>query len=344
MKLNSFYIIAFAIALVTCCTEPGQVNAVSNAYARYFDIQGGKAVTISPDGSRRDSLDLSAPFARIVCMSSTHVACLSLIDRQDAVVGVSGLDYITDTLVRTNGAVIDVGAVDFERVIALHPDLLVADGTADCSRLESFGIKVIHVYDFMEEHPLARAEYVRLFGAIAGCREKSDSVFAAIRDSYEAKASLSAGCVDRPGVLVNIPYKDAWYVPGKDSYFARLIRDAGADVVGAREGAASAVMTVEKAFTLAGKASFWLHPGWCRTLDELKAAHPLFADFGVFGEGKVFNNILKAGPKGGNDYYESGAVRPDLVLEDLIRIFHPELMPEKKNASPEDLHYYIELH
>lgn len=345
-KLKALHILVFELLLVSACGGEHSVQRGGMEYAECFDITGSKVITMSPTDGRRDTLDASVPFSRIVCMSSTHVACLSLLGHQGDIVGVNGLCYISDTLVRASEAVKEVGDIDFERVIAMKPELLVTsgDGMADYSRLEPFGIKVLHVYDYLEQHPLARAEYVRLFGALTGCRVAADSVFASVRDSYLAAAGIAEGSQERPQVLVNVPYKDAWYVPGRDSYFCRLIRDAGAEVAGSPEGVASSVMTVEKAYALSHGAAFWLHPGWCRTLDELCGANPLFPEFPVLRNGKVFNNIRRAGEAGGNDYYESGAVRPDLVLEDLVRIFHPELLPEKKNVSPEDLHYYIELH
>jgi len=346
MKIKALHILGLLFLLTMSCRSATAVDSVGNTSAEGFELAGDAVVMISPVDGRRDTLKLSEPFSRVVCMSSTHVACLSLLGRQNAVVGVNGLRYISDSTVRHCGTVEEVGDLDFEKVISLKPQLLVAsgDGMADYSRLEDFGIKVLHVYDYMEQHPLARAEYVRLFGTLTGCREAADSIFAVICARYESLSAQTASLESRPSVLVNTPYKDAWYVPGRDSYFSRLISDAGADVAGARDGVASSVMTVEKAYALSLNASFWLNPGWSRSLDELRNVHPLFGEFPVLKEGSVFNNILKAGENGGNDYYESGAVRPDLVLEDLIRIFHPELFPEKKNVSPEDLHYYIELH
>jgi iron complex transport system substrate-binding protein len=48
----------------------------------------------------------------------------------------------------------------------------------------------------------------------------------------------------------------------------------------------------------------------------------------------IYNNTLRTNSEGGNDFWESGAVRPDLVLEDLVKIFASE---------PGKLHYYLEL-
>lgn len=345
MHTKALSLYAAVSLLVSCHSVPDSPN-IKAGHAMFFELTDSCLVVVSPSDGHRDSVDVSSPFSRIVCMSSTHTACLSALGHQQDIVGVNGLRYISDPVLRCSDAVTDVGDLDFERVISIKPDILIAsgDGINDYSRLESFGIPVIHLYDYMEQHPLARAEYIRIFGALTGCREAADSIFNDVCDRYQREAELASSVHTRPRVLVNVPYKESWYVPGRDSYFARLIHDAGAEIAGAHGGAGSGVMTVENAYGLSREASFWIHTGWCRSLDELRAMNPLFASFRPLCDGKVYNNILRASGAGGNDYYESGAVRPDLVLADLIRIFHPELSPEMKNVSPGDLHYYIELH
>ena len=52
------------------------------------------------------------------------------------------------------------------------------------------------------------------------------------------------------------------------------------------------------------------------------------ADFDAFKAGRVFNNDRRLNEHGGNDYWESGSLRPDIVLADLIKILHPQLLPD----------------
>ena len=49
----------------------------------------------------------------------------------------------------------------------------------------------------------------------------------------------------------------------------------------------------------------------------------------------IYNNPLRTTPEGGNDFWESGAVRPDLILEDLIQVFHYD--------GSGNLNYYFRL-
>ena len=169
----------------------------------------------------------------------------------------------------------------------------------------------------------------------------ADSLFAAIEERYLDLSSRVAAAGEgqkdfQRKVLVNIPYNDLWYVPGGDNYLSRLVRDAGGEVAGAKPGTAdSRVMGIEEAFSLSRDAEVWLHPGWCRTRAQLRGVHPLFADFPVLGKA-VYNNTLRTTPEGGNDFWESGVVRADRVLSDLVAILHPEV-------AAEPLNYYLSV-
>jgi iron complex transport system substrate-binding protein len=122
---------------------------------------------------------------------------------------------------------------------------------------------------------------------------------------------------------MNVPYGDAWYIPGGDSYMSRLVRDAGGEVMGSRPGtAASRVVSLEEAYKLSQSADIWLNPGPCRSREDLMAFHHSFRMFGPVEKGlPIYNNTLRVTPEGGNDFWESGSVRPDLILQDLIAIF-----------------------
>ena len=118
---------------------------------------------------------------------------------------------------------------------------------------------------------------------------------------------------------------------------ARLIHDAGGEVLGAEAGTSrSRVITMEQAYILSQDADIWLNPGHCRTREELFRIHQLFLKFGPLADGlPIYNNTLRTTPEGGNDFWESGAVRPDLILEDLRKII--------SGNQPDSLNYYIKV-
>ena len=222
--------------------------------------------------------------------------------------------------------------------MTLGPDLVVAYTVSSAeppyiSKLRSLGVQVLVLHDHMENHPLARAEYIRLFGVLTGREQAADSIFNEIAARYESLASGVS--VAQPWkVLINIPYADAWYIPGQDNYMSRLIQDAGGEVLGSLQGrSSSSVISLEDAWRLSQEADIWLNPGHCDSRNELASIHQLFPSFGPLQEElPIYNNTLRTTPEGGNDFFESGAVRPDLILEDLIYI-----MSERSDKA---LHYF----
>ena len=240
----------------------------------------------------------------------------------------------------------DIGyesGLDYERILELKPDMLMAYTVSMAeppyiAKLRSMGIPVMIIHDHLENHPLARAEYVRLFGALTHRLHEADSVFTAVCDRYESLAADVAESGSRPRkVLINTPYADAWYIPGEDSYMSRLIRDAGGLVLGSQPGTSvSGVVSLEKAYQLSLQADLWLDPGNYRTRSELRDAHQLFPRFGPLAEDlPIYNNTLRTTPEGGNDFWESGAMRPDLILQDLIAILQGD--------SSHDMNYFISI-
>ena len=209
--------------------------------------------------------------------------------------------------------------------------------------------RVFVVNEHLESHPLARAAYIRLFGALVGNMEAADSVYDTICTNYKALAdSISFSGNPSRKVLLNIPYNDQWFVPSSDNYLTTMIKDAGGEVLGCEEGrAASSVMSVEKAYSLSKEADCWLNVGWCRTMDQLLSVNPVFEDIyrhirsnasglGMEGYPVVWNDNGRVNEKGGNDIWQSGVARPDLVLRDLAAILHPT------TTSPA-LSYYIPI-
>ena len=349
-RMKHSVIIIFLLMLAGCAVRVSDPLPTSCGYARYFDIIAVDSVTavvsISPYDSKRDTLFVDAPMDNIICMSSTHVASLSEIGKDSLISAVSGLKYLTNTnlLERETSKdhpVYDIGydaSLDYERIIQLDPDILVTYTVSSAeppyiAKLRSLGVSVLVIHDHLENHPLARAEYIRLFGAITGCMEHADSIFRATADRYNSLKSDTDKSHKK--VLLNIPYSDAWYIPGEESYMSQLVRDAGGKILGSLPGTSvSGVISMEEAWALSQEADIWLNPWHCSTRDELAGLHQLFPSFGPLSKGlPIYNNTLRTTPEGGNDFYESGAVRPDLILEDLISILG-------ESADIQELNYF----
>lgn len=285
-------------------------------------------------------------WAVIVAMSSTHIAMLDAIGETARVVGVSGLDYISNPDIQARrdsiGDVGYEGNINYELLLSLDPDLVLLFGVNGASAMESklkeLGIPFMYVGDYLEESPLGKAEWLVALSEVVGKRAKGEKVFADIPIRYNAlKQKVSGAVLDAPSVMLNTPYGDSWFMPSTENYAVRLITDAGGDYIYKKNtGNSSTPIDLEEAYLLASEADMWLNVGMANTLDELKAACPKFADTRCVRNGYVYNNNARTNAAGGNDYYESAVVNPDLLLRDLVKIFHPELVEE-------DFVYYKQL-
>lgn len=206
------------------------------------------------------------------------------------------------------------------------------------SRLRELGIPFAYIGEYLEESPLGKAEWLVAVAELAGEREAGETLFRAIPERYEAlreRAAAAAG--PQPKVMINTPYGDSWFMASTRSYLARLIADSGGDYIYRRNTSnRSLPIDLEEAYLLTAEADVWLNVGNIPTLGELRTRYPKFADVRCVRQGAVYNCDRRITPAGGNDYWESGVVRPDLVLRDLIRIFHPELVSE-------DFYYYRQV-
>lgn len=292
-----------------------------------------------PAGVSREQV-IRIPVRKIICMSTTHVAMMRALGADSLIAGISGSSLIYDSLVLDfirRGRIQDVGYegnLNKELVVSLAPDLLMAYGVADPSsgstaRLSETGVKVLYNADYLEEHPLARCEWIRLFGLLTGREEAADSIFSSVSASYlELAAKVKAGITERPGVLLGAPWEDVWYVSPSNSYIGRLTEDAGGHYIFSdMTGPNSVPLSVESVFRRAAGAEIWINPGTAGSLADITTADPRMASLPLFREGRVWNNRRRMTEAGGNDYWESAVVRPDILLRDLISIIHPELMP-----------------
>lgn len=288
-----------------------------------------------------DGQVVRAPVRHAVCMSSSHVAMFDILGEIRRVSGVSGIDYITNPYVQEHrhcGEVRDVGydtGMNFELLAAMQPDIVLLYGVAGengavTSKLRELEIPYVYVGDHVEESPLGKAEWLVALAEAVGCRDKGESAFRPIEERYEAlKKRVAETVLDAPSAMLNTPYGDSWFMAPSGSCMARLIADAGGHYIyTANDTNSSLPIDLEQAAVLTSQADMWLN-AQVATLADLKRRFPKFTDARCVRNGYVYNCDRRADPAGGNDFWESGVVRPDLVLRDLVKIFHPELVDEE---------------
>lgn len=354
--------------------EDGISVVNSMQYAEYLKISGDTVETINDWKGKapvaetfilvpRDSVKLLAnnpnaipvPVRSCVCMSTSFLAYLNVLGQSSSVKALSGTQFVYNEDVKkliAEGKIADIGAEsapNYEKIMSLKPDVIFAYGISGndntyIEKLRHLGLRVIPINDYLERTPLAKMEYFKFFGLVTGTEHSADSIFASRAKAYvKIKNDCAKGLADRhikkTKVLLNMPFKGIWYIPGGKNYTSNLIKDAGGEILGTDpEGSSSAQVSFEKIYALAAHADIWLHPNTVSTFAALAADNPLYKKIPAFSKKQVYNNTKRSTPGGGSDFWESGAVEPQEILQDLIQIMHPELAPKGR-----ELKYYIPL-
>lgn len=288
---------------------------------------------------------------RVICMSSTYVAMIDALDCTERVVGVSGIDFIYNTRVREAaeaGRVRDVGHdsdINFELLLTLRPDVVLIYGVAGengvaNAKLDELGVPYFYLGDYVEESPLAKAEWTVAVAEILGVRERGEELFAGIEMRYvELREKVAESATEHPTVMFNTPYRDTWYMPSSRSYAVQLVEDAGGRYIyDGNHGTASQPIDLEQAYVLTREADYWINVGQYASLDDLRRDNPHFADAKAVREGRVFSADRRVTAAGGSDFWESAVVNPDVVLADLVTVLQPEL-----GLGADSLTYYRQI-
>ena len=286
--------------------------------------------------------------SRIIALSSTHIAMLDLLGKVETVKGVSGIDYISNTYIQENrDKITDVGFdsnVDLEALAACRPDLVLLYGVSSAhaleGRLKSLHIPYLYIGEYLEPDPLGRTEWLVALAEVTGNRAAGERIFQNKVTDYQKLADNIDVIIgtDRPKVMLNTPYGDTWFMPSENSAMVRMIEEAGGEYLckGNRSNKSEPV-DPERAYLMASEADFWLNTGQCSRLSQLAQLCPKFTGIRCFREGRVWNCDKRTNSKGGNDFWESGVCNPELILKDLINIFHPGLLEDRST------YYYQKL-
>ena len=272
-------------------------------------------------------------------MTMLQLASFTALNAHDVVRGITGTKNLfnEDMLQRVkDGRIVKIGMegnFDPELILAAHPEAIFISpfkrGGYDA--IKETGITLIPYLGYKELDPLGQAEWVRFVGLFIGKEHEADEVFAGIEQRYNSlkqrvDSLMQTDGTPCPTVFSGEMHGGNWYAVGGRNYLAQIFRDAGSRYVIDDENSGGVNIEFEKMYSLAADADYWRvlnsFPGTF-SYDALLTSEPRNELFRAFRERRVIYCNMKQQP-----YYELTPVEPDVVLSDLVAIFHPELLPE----------------
>lgn len=282
---------------------------------------------------------VGVPVEKLVVTSTTHIPSLEALGVVERLVGFPNTNLISSENTRKRiekGAIKELGnneSLNTEIVISINPEMVVGFGINNQNRayetLKRSNIPVVYNGDWTEESPLGKAEWIKFFAPFFQMEVKADSIFKSIETSYNNAKTLAKKTTKKPTVLTGGLYKDVWHVAGGKSWMAQFLRDAKADYLWATTNETGGLaVSLESVLETSNKADYWLNPSMLTSYREMEKANRHYTQFAAFDNKNVYSNTIAKGATGGLLFYELAPNRPDLVLKDLIHIFHPELLPD----------------
>ncbi len=301
---------------------------------RYLLVPKDKPVPDNEEGVRV----IRIPVTSIVCTSTTHIPLLDYLNETDKLVGFPTTDYVSSVKARRHideGRVQELGVdkgLNLERIAMLKPDMVMGysmnSDYGQFKKIEDLNVPVVLNGEYLEKHPLGRAEWIKFMALFFNKEPEADSVFREIEKEYFATKSLVDSVVKKPTVLSGIVYGDAWFLPGGQNYAARLLKDAGCHYLWDNDSTNGFLeLSFESVYEKAYDADLWIGVGSFSSLKEIGNSDGRYSNFKPFKTGEVYTSNARQGTKGGSEFLELGYLRPDIILKDLVKIAHPELLP-----------------
>jgi iron complex transport system substrate-binding protein len=280
---------------------------------------------------------ISVPVSSVFAFSTTQLPLLTDLGRIDVLTGVAQRDAITDPDIQrriASGAAIEfarVGlVVDAERVVAARPSLLMIGSSANRAvpAIRAAGIPVVPNAEWLERTALGRAEWLKYMAIFLNEEGRAQSLYGAMKARYRSLAERTTAirAAERPLVMTGRSSNGMFTISGGKSYVAALIADAGGRYAWS-DDTAPGIITVdmEAQIAQAAGADVWINGGGWKSRRAMVEQEPRYAAFKAFREGRVFVYERRQTASGANDYWARSVTHPDVVLADLIKIFHPAL-------------------
>lgn len=284
----------------------------------------------------------------IALHTAAQAATLSILDLDKYIKGITDPRFFYEQkyadkldsglLIQTSNQV----QLNQERILLLHPEIVITSGwntiNSDYQMLIKTGIPPLFMIEWMETNPLGRAEWIKVLGFLFDKEKEADSIFQMVEKNYLAIKNQTKRQKVRPQILHGEEYNGVWYVAGGQSYIAQIYKDAGADYLWKdNDKTGSLPIDFEMVLKRGASADFWFTTFSQNTIDIEHIKQEKYSILKSVKEQKIYSNSKRIRKMGGNDFWETGSFRPDIILQDIVQIIHPE------NKKKDSLFFYKRL-
>ncbi len=276
---------------------------------------------------------IKVPVTNALVYSTVHNSLITELGAIDAIGGICNSKYVNGKELQArlaSGRIVDCGvslSPDLEKIIKLKPQVIMLspfENNDKYAKVGELGIPIIECADYMETSPLGRAEWVRFYGMLFGKQDVADKMFAETESNYLKLKQIANGLAIKPKVIIDQRYGQVWNVPGGVSTMGRLIEDAGGiNPFASYKQSGSVPLAPEKVLAEAHDADIWFvryNQEKDKSLRELGNDAPVNSQFKAFKDGRVYGCNTRY-----VNFYEETPFHPDLILEDMVHLMHPEL-------------------
>lgn len=308
---------------------------LSQRMGRYYLLRQGKALPDSLIGELQtaNTWCIPIPITRLVTTSCTQVGFLAALEQTHTIVGACNAEMVFTPLPDSCISLGEALNPSYERIMRSQPDAIMlstyAEGDPVQQQLLKFSQTIVYNNEWMESHPLGRAEWIRVVGALYDLLPTADSIFAQAKEAYELrKAQVTQYLTTHPqrSIMSGQDFRGTWYVPSGNTYMGTFFADAGAHYYYADDNRGKSIpLSTEQVIREFGQADVWVG---CNT--DSKEALQLLDNkhqwFNAWKNDEVYNFNRQRTTQGGNNFWEQGVVYPHQILEDLIEILYPEVL------------------
>jgi cobalamin transport system substrate-binding protein len=291
---------------------------------------------------------IRVPIGSLYAASTTHLAPLVDLQRLEVLTGVSTKAFLIgdEILQRAHSGHVRefsrAGAFDTELVVSQKPGLLMTAGStgAELSVIRQAGIPVVANHEWLEPTALARGEWLKYIALFLNEERAAQRLYAEVKQRYRALSTQATAIPDdrKPTIMTGRGTRGDFVIAGGRSYVAALITDAGGLYVWADNTSAGAeTIDLEAQLKRAGNADIWINGGGWSNLAAMVKDEPRYGLFKAYRDGHVWVYERRINAAGANDYWSRAVSHPDLILADLVKIFHPALLPDHQ------FQWYLEL-